>query len=129
MTMRETTAYNWNDIPSREPRPGIEQRGFRGDNALITYNVLKPGLVPKPHSHPFEQLFMIIQGRVTLHVGEQVFDCGPGTVIRIPPDVEHWAEAPKAEDGDAINIDVFAPVRDDYLPLVAYQEKFAAEKA
>jgi quercetin dioxygenase-like cupin family protein len=120
--MAETRAYNWKDIPTREPRPGIVQRGFRGDNTLITYNLLKPDLVPAPHSHPFEQLFMIIEGRVTLHVGDDVFDCGPGSVVRIPPDVMHWAEPPKAEDGVAVNIDVFSPVREDYLHLVKYQD-------
>lgn len=119
--MTATKVYNWKDIPGHEPRAGILQKGFRGDNALITYNVLSPGLVPKPHSHPFEQLFMIVQGRVTLHVGDEVFDCGPGTVVRIPPDVEHWADPPSAEDGPAINIDVFSPARADYNYLVEYQ--------
>ena len=114
-------AYTWEDIPAREVRPGVTQRGFRGDAALVTYNTLAPGMEPKPHSHPFDQVFMLISGRVVLHVGEQAIACGPGTIVQIPRDVVHWAEAPAPEDGVAINIDVFSPVREDYLPMVAYQ--------
>ena len=115
-------AYNWKDIPSKQPRPGITMRGFRGDKVLVTYNILEPGLAPGPHSHPFDQIFMIMKGRVKLHVEEQVFDCGQGSVVRIPANATHWAEAPSPEDGPAINIDVFGPAREDYLHLVTYQE-------
>ena len=120
--MAKLHAYRWEDVPAQEVRPGVTQRGFRGDNALVTYNTLAPGMEPKPHSHPFDQLFMIIQGRVKLHVGDEVVECGPGSVVQIPRDVLHWAEAPAPEDGIAINIDVFAPVREDYLHMVAYQD-------
>ena len=115
--------FNWSDVPAHEARPGVTQRGFRGDHALVTYNTLAPGMEPKPHSHPFDQIFMMIEGRVKLHVGDDVLDCGPGSVVHIPRDVMHWAEAPAPEDGIAINIDVFSPVREDYLPLVDYQRR------
>lgn len=119
------TAYNWADIPQRELKPGIIQRGFRSDNVLVTYNHLHPGCKGSPHSHPHDQLFMIIQGRVTLHVEEQVFDCPAGTVIRIPAGYVHWVEPPTEEDGPAINLDIFGPVREDYLGIVAYQSEYA----
>jgi quercetin dioxygenase-like cupin family protein len=114
-------AYNWEEIPSRELKPGIIQRGFRSDGVLVTYNYLEPGCQGSPHSHPFDQIFMIIQGRVKLHVEDQLFDCRPGTVIRIPAHHVHYVEPPSAEDGTAINVDIFGPVREDYLPIVAYQ--------
>jgi quercetin dioxygenase-like cupin family protein len=115
--------HNWNDIPTHKPRPGITMRGFRGDNVLVTYNLLAPGLTPGPHSHPFDQIFMLIQGKVKLHVEDRIFDCGPGSVIRIPPNAMHWVEPPSPEDGVAVNIDVFGPVREDYLHLVKYQSE------
>jgi quercetin dioxygenase-like cupin family protein len=119
---RKVKAYNWQDIPAKQPRQGITMRGFRGDGVLVTYNILTPDFAPGPHSHPFDQVFMVIKGRVKLHVEDQVFDCGPGSVVRIPPNAMHWADAPSPEDGPAINIDVFGPAREDYLHLVQYQE-------
>jgi quercetin dioxygenase-like cupin family protein len=114
-------AYHWDDSPSRELKPGIIQRGFRSDGVLVTYNYLEPGCQGSPHSHPFDQIFMIVQGRVKLHVEDQLFDCPAGTVIRIPAHHVHYVEPPAPEDGMAINVDIFGPVREDYLPIVAYQ--------
>ncbi len=113
--------YNWQQIPVRESRKGIMQRVFRGDNVLIGYSELHPHMDPSPHSHPYEQIFMIIKGRVMLHVGEQVIECKAGAVVRIPPDVVHWAEPPSVEDGIAINMDIWTPYRPDFGKFTAYQ--------
>ena len=117
--------YNWKDIPEREMRQGVVQKVFRGDQCVVGQTTLYPGMKSAPHSHEWEQIFMILQGRVKLHVGDQVHDCGPGTVVRIPPHIEHWVEPPAAEDGVAINLDIFSPIRPDFLELTKYQtEKF-----
>lgn len=113
--------YNWETIPAFD-YDGIPVRGFRGDNVGIAYSELHPGAKMKPpHSHDFEQIFMILKGRVRLHVGDRVHECGPGSIIRIPPNVEHWVEPPRKEDGVAINLDVFSPIRADFEMLTAYQ--------
>ena len=113
--------YNWKTIPVRESRKGIMQRVFRGDDVLIGYSELHPHMDPSPHSHPYEQIFMIVKGRVKLHVGEQVIPCVEGSVVRIPPNVVHWAEPPSPEDGVAINMDIWTPYRPDFGQFTAYQ--------
>ena len=60
--------------------------------------LLSPGMTPRPHSHPFEQIVLIVQGRVRFHVGDDVVECGPGTMMRLPPGVVHWAE-PVGDEG------------------------------
>jgi hypothetical protein len=42
-------------------------------------------------------------------------------MVRMPPDVMHWAEA--VGDEVCLNLDVFSPVREDYLHLFEYQDK------
>ncbi len=118
--MSKVRLYNWNDLPKDSPRPGIQRVAFRGDNAMAVMNWISPGMEPGRHSHPFEQLVFILQGRTRLHVGADVLDCGPGSMIRVPPDVIHYAEAVGNEV--CLNLDVFAPVRSDYLQLVEYQK-------
>ncbi len=113
--------YNLNQIPSRELRQGITQRVFRGDQLAIGYNLLSPGMATSPHQHDFEQIFLLLEGKTRLHVGDEVIECTAGTVVRIPPHTEHWAEAPKPEDGVAVNMDLFAPIRPDYFELTNYQ--------
>ncbi len=51
--------YNWDNIPERELRPGVTQKVFRGDNVVVGLTTLHPGMQTSPHSHPYEQIFMI----------------------------------------------------------------------
>jgi len=116
----KTKLYNWDTIKGEEVRPGVSRKGFRGDHFMMVMNTLEPGMEINPHSHPFEQAVYIVQGKVRFHVGDEVFEGGPGSLIRIPPNVEHYAEPFGGEP--VLNLDVFAPIREDYLHLVDYQE-------
>ena len=117
---RRARLYNWNDLLRETVRPGVERAGFRGEDVLLVMNWLEPGMDVNPHSHPFEQVVHIVQGRVRFHVGDETFEAGPGSLIRIPPDVTHYAEP--IGDEPALNLDVFSPIRDDYRHLVEYQQ-------
>ena len=116
---QKATLYNWNDLPSEVVRKGVSRSGFRGDDVLLVMNKIEPGMDINPHKHPFEQVVYIVEGRVRFHVGDDVMEAGPGSLIRIPPDVMHYAEP--IGDEPALNLDVFAPIRDDYRHLVEYQ--------
>lgn len=113
--------YNWEDIPSYMLREGIVQKNFRGDRLLVSYNLLHPGMATSPHSHKYEQVSMLMRGKVRMHLDDEAIDCGPGTVMRIPPNVVHWAEAPRPEDGIALIIDLYAPIRPERLKYTTYQ--------
>ena len=120
--------HNWNELKREVVRPGVERVGFRGGNVMCVMNWLKPGMQVRPHSHPFEQLVLIVQGHVRFHVDGEAVEAGPGSMIRIPPDAVHYAE-PIGEEV-VLNLDVFAPLRDDYRHLVEYQRgEFEPEPA
>ena len=116
----KANVYRWSELPREAVRPGVSRSAFRGDNALMVMNWLEPGMEVRPHSHPFEQLAYILAGRVRFTIGDDVVEVGAGEVVRIPPDVVHCGEP--IGDETAVNLDVFAPVRDDYRHLRAYQE-------
>ena len=116
---QKAVLYNWNDLPKEVVRKGVERCGFRGDDVLLVMNWLEPGMDTRPHSHPFEQVVYIVEGQVRFHVGDETFDAEPGSLIRIPPDVMHYAEP--LGDKPALNLDVFSPIREDYRHLVDYQ--------
>jgi quercetin dioxygenase-like cupin family protein len=117
---RKVQYYRWDALPKEAVRPGVTRAGFRGDDVLLVMNWLEPGMQTRPHHHPFEQLAYIVQGRMRFVVGDEVIVAEPGTVIRIPPDVEHYGEP--IGDEPVLNLDVFSPIRDDYRHLVEYQQ-------
>lgn len=116
----KATLYNWDTLARETVRNGVSRAGFRGEDVLLVMNWIEPGMTPSPHSHPFEQVVYIVQGRVMFHVGDDAMEAGPGSLIRIPPDVEHYAEV--LGDEPAFNLDVFSPIREDYRHLVEYQD-------
>ncbi len=118
--VQKARLYKWDELPKEVVRAGVERVGFRGDDVLMVMNWLTPGMETNPHSHPFEQLAYIVSGRMKFVIGEDTFEAGPGSVIRIPPDVEHYGEP--IGDEPVLNLDVFSPIRDDYRHLVEYQQ-------
>ncbi|HSW22286.1 MAG TPA: cupin domain-containing protein [Burkholderiaceae bacterium] len=114
-----TNMYNWNTLPREIVRKGIERCGFRGEDAIVVMNWVQPDIQVNPHQHEFEQLALCIQGRFNYHVGDQVFLMTPGSMLRVPPRTLHYVEP--IGDEVALNLDIFAPLRDDYKHLVAYQ--------
>lgn len=111
--------HDWNDLPRELVRKGVERCGFRGDDSILVMNWISPGLDVRPHSHTFEQLVICVQGQFNYHVGDEVFHMTPGCMLRVPPNTVHYVEA--LGDEVALNLDVFAPLRDDYKHLVHYQ--------
>ncbi len=95
------------------PIEGIDQKTLvYGDKSLMAEFRLQKGSILPRHAHPHEQTGYLVSGRIRLHIGEQSFDCGPGDSWCIPGDTEHGADVIE----DAVAVEVFAPVRQDYLP-------------
>ena len=95
------------------PIPGIEQKTLvYGSKTLMTEFLLKKGSVIPAHSHPHEQTGYLISGRIRMSIDSQENDSFPGDSWCIPGGVKHKAEILE----DSVVIEVFSPVREDYLP-------------
>ena len=92
---------------------GIELKTLvHGDKTLMTEFILEKGRQLPKHSHPHEQTGYLIKGHIRLAIKDEIFEVMPGDSWCIPGDVEHSAEIVK----DSVAIEVFSPVREDYLP-------------
>ena len=109
------------DLPRESVADGaLTRAAVRGDASMITMNWLQPHHEEQPqHSHPFDQIAFVFEGVMEFDVGEERFLVRAGEVLQIPARVPHTARV--VGDEVAFNIDVFAPVRDDYLHLTAHQ--------
>ena len=83
-----------------------------GERTLFAEFQLEKGSKLPRHRHPHEQTGYLIGGRMRLFIGEETFEVEPGDSWCIPSDVEHGGEI----IADSIAIEVFSPVREDYLP-------------
>jgi quercetin dioxygenase-like cupin family protein len=119
-TQQKIQHYQWDELPTEDVRPGVKRAGFRGDDVLLVMNWLQPGMQTNPHRHPFEQIVYIVSGKMRFVVGGEAIEAGAGSVIRVPPDVEHYGEP--IGDEPVLNLDVFSPFREDYRHLVEYQQ-------
>ena len=93
--------------------PGILMRTLCfGGQTLMTEFRLEGGATLPTHSHPHEQTGYLVHGHMVLAIGDERHDVVPGDSWCIPGDVDHGAEIIM----DSVAIEVFSPVRRDYLP-------------
>lgn len=95
------------------PIKGISQKTLvYGDKTLMTEFRLKKGSILPRHSHPHEQTGYLVSGKIRLHIEDQSYDCGPGDSWCVAGNAEHGADVIE----DAVAIEVFSPVREEYIP-------------
>jgi quercetin dioxygenase-like cupin family protein len=91
--------------------PGVVLRAIAGTNLMLSVVHLEPGSIVQDHSHPHEQMGILIEGRLEFTIAGVTRILNPGDMWRIPGGVVHRV---KALDQPARALDVFHPVRDDY---------------
>jgi len=91
---------------------GVERQTLvHGDRTMMVEMRLKKGAAPPRHSHPHEQTGYLVKGRLRFSIGDHVYDVQSGDSWCIPGGMEHSAEAIE----DTVVIEVFSPVREEYL--------------
>jgi quercetin dioxygenase-like cupin family protein len=93
--------------------PGIRMKTLcYGARTLMMEVLLEPDSTLPVHAHPHEQTGYLVQGRLRLRIGADEQEVGPGDSWCIPSGVQHGAQSLE----DSIAVEVFSPVREDYLP-------------
>ncbi|ABK98362.1 cupin domain-containing protein [Pelobacter propionicus] len=107
MFQRQTTEEYW------QPLDGIWQKTLvHGASTLMVEFRLQRGAILPLHSHPHEQTGYLVSGRIRLTIAGESRELEPGDSWCIPGDAAHGAEIME----DSVAIEVFSPVREEYLP-------------
>ena len=56
---------------------------------VLAYGNDEPGLGPKLHVHPYDEVFVVQEGRARFFVGDEVIDAEAGEVVLGPAGVPH----------------------------------------
>ena len=105
------THHRWADIPNEQITDTIARRFITGDSVTIGRFELKQGGVVPSHSHPNEQVSIVLSGVLLFKAGGEETTVRAGEVMQIPGNVPHSVEVLE----DTLVIDVFTPVRQDWI--------------
>lgn len=103
---------DWSKIPVENIAEGIERQMVVGQNVMICRFKFAPFVVTAEHSHPHEQMSLILKGNVKFTVGDEKLIVSAGDVLHLPSGVWHGATM---LDEEVILIDIFSPIREDFL--------------
>jgi len=91
---------------------GVSGQPLFGADAMLNLIRFEPGATVPLHSHPHEQLGIVLEGMQALVVDGTAHELGPLEAYALPGGVEHSAYC--GPQG-ALVLDVFTPVREEYL--------------
>jgi len=105
------------DMEERQPdtgRSGGQTWVFTGaDSLTVQYSEMwDPALVM--HSHPNEQINLVLSGEVLFRVGDSDYELKKGCIIRIPPNQPHGLVEKRGEEDFKV-IQLIAPAAEQYV--------------
>src|SRR3989442_13357973 len=103
--------YRWIDIPGESIGNSIERKFITGQRVTVSRFELKRGGVVPRHSHEQEQMTCVMSGALKFTIDGRETVVRQGEVLDIGPWVEHEVEVLE----DALVVDVFSPVRQDWI--------------
>lgn len=116
------SVYNLEDVTPYRQEKGFEQVVFRGIDQMVGFSQITPERPDsEPHSHPFEQLNMLVEGRLDFLVDGERLELEPYDTLAIPPETPHTS---RAVEGESATLIAFWPLREDRVDGTAYQAEF-----
>jgi quercetin dioxygenase-like cupin family protein len=97
---------------------GSNSHLVRGAKLMVSFLTMKAGSVFELHSHPEEQIMVVLEGYCDEVIEDRMYRVGPGDVLHLPAGVRHGAFL---REVDCKAIDIFAPPREDYAAKFADQ--------
>ena len=103
--------HRWTDVPSEQITASVARRFINGDHITVGRFELKQGSAVPAHSHANEQISIVLEGVIRFRVDGVDTIVRGGEVMQIPGHAVHEVEALE----DTLVVDVFSPVRQDWI--------------
>ena len=85
-------AVRWarrSEVPPFSPAPGIQIQPVIGESLMTCWIAMEPGAVVAEHSHPNEQLGVVVEGSVSFTAEGETWEMVAGDAYVVPRDVVH----------------------------------------
>jgi len=100
-----------NSLARQELRDGVSARAAWGEKIMLSFIDLDPHSVIPGHSHPHEQMGIVLSGKFELTIGDESRLVQEGDAYLIPSGVEHSI---RVLESQARALDIFSPPREDF---------------
>jgi quercetin dioxygenase-like cupin family protein len=104
------------ELPGKELGKGVTIKPLALENLMLLCLEFAPHAEVPTHSHPHEQIGLILEGELDMWIGEERRTLRPGDMYKIPGNVPHGGRTGASH---AFVVDAFHPLREDYLKLFA----------
>jgi quercetin dioxygenase-like cupin family protein len=91
------------ELTPKEPREGWKGRFFHSRNMTFGYYRVKAGAWIHEHSHPNDEVWNVVAGRLEITIDGETTVAGPGCAAVVPPNAKHSVRA--LTDARAIVVD------------------------
>ena len=91
--------------------PGVDIYTAAAESMMLSLVEMQPGAVVELHSHPHEQVGIVLEGEAEFFIGSESRQMKIGDMYRIAGHVPHRVVAGPT---GAKALDVFHPIREDY---------------
>jgi quercetin dioxygenase-like cupin family protein len=105
---------DWSTIPVEQVGEGIERQMIWGHRVMVCRLRFRPHVITVVHTHPHEQITIVERGRLRFTIAGVERVASAGDVLYFSSHVAHGATV---LDEEVVLIDIFSPVREDFLPL------------
>jgi quercetin dioxygenase-like cupin family protein len=102
---------NWSAVPSESVAPGVNRQYVSGDRVTVARFTLKQGALVPRHAHESEQITQVLTGALKFSIDGREVLLRDGDVLQIPSWMEHEVQVLE----DTLVIDVFSPLRQDWI--------------
>jgi quercetin dioxygenase-like cupin family protein len=110
---RASPFRTWNGRESFSIFPGVAIHAVGGEQVLVCRVTYEPGTVVARHAHEHsEQVMVVVEGDLTMTVGEETARLGSGDVVVVNRGIEHELST---EQGVTF-FEALAPVPLDHVP-------------
>lgn len=103
--------FNLDSQPSEAMGPLLSRQYFHGNESTFVKWDAKEGAKVPLHKHPNEQITWLVSGEAIVYSGGKQYTMKAGDMMVFPANVPHEFHFTK----DTIDIDFFAPARQDWI--------------
>jgi quercetin dioxygenase-like cupin family protein len=103
--------WNPENIAPKVLAPGVTAKIASGEKLMFSLVTLAPNAVVPTHSHPHEQMGMLVSGTMEFTIAGETRVFSGNELYLVPGGVPHAA---KGGPGGAVALDAFSPPREEF---------------